>query len=272
MWKPCKINNKYLVYFWYFHYYFAAKYKTLQRCVRYFIIFGPKNQRSNTKDHITIKIGNDSLIQVDQAKSLGVILDSDLRFEDHVNKMLQKGYSVLKLIYGNRHYLPHKTKVLLCETLVLSILNYADSLYGPCITTLYARKIQKLQNSCLRLIYGIYRNQKISHKLKEVRWLNMYNRRLHHTVCLFHGIILNKIPIYLFQKIKFRTDVHTLNIRFKGLLTPPQHRTELFKRSFSYQIAKTYNGLNNQLKGNSITRFKKIYKSYLFERQCTWLL
>ncbi|KAJ8914711.1 hypothetical protein NQ315_017421 [Exocentrus adspersus] len=35
-----------------------------------------------------------------------------------------------------------------------------------------------------------------------------------------------------------KSDVHNLNIRFKGRLTPPVHRTERFKRSFSYQITK----------------------------------
>lgn len=233
-----------------------------------FIVFGPKIHRNSIIDNINIQIENNTLERKDKVKSLGVIIDTDLRFKENTNKLLQKGYSSLKLIYSNRHFLPQKTKILLCETLVLSTLNYADSLYGPCLDSIYINKVQKLQNSCLRLIYGIRRNQRISHKLKEINWLNMKNRRLHHSACLFHNILIHKSPVYLYQKIKFRTDVHTLNLRFKGLLTPPIHRTELFKRSFSYQICNIYNNIDNTFKNSSKHQFKKIYKLHLFKTQC----
>lgn len=235
------------------------------------IIFGPKNQRNNILNTLAIKINNNVLEVVNKAKSLGVIIDNDLRFEDHINMLLRRGYSSLKLIYGNRSCLPQKTKILLCETLVLSHLNYADALYGPCLNSLYSRKIQKLQNSCLRLIYGIRRNQRISHKLKQVKWLNMSNRRLHHTACLFHTLILNKSPVYLYNKITFRTDVHHINVRYKGLLTPPLHHTQLFKRSYSYQIYRIYNSVSVDLKTSNITNFKRKYKKILFDHQSTTL-
>ena len=233
-----------------------------------FIIFGPKMQRNSIVDNINIQIEGNILEKKDKVKSLGVIIDADLRFKENTNKLLQKGYSSLKLIYGNRHFLPRKTKILLCETLVLSTLNYADCLYGPCLDSVYVKKVQKLQNSCLRLIYGIRRNQRISHKLKETNWLNMKNRRLHHSACLFHNIVIDKSPVYLYQKIKFRTDVHTLNVRFKGLLTPPVHRTEIFTRCFSYQVYKIYNNIHDTLKNYSKCHFKKIYKLHLFKTQC----
>lgn len=231
------------------------------------IIFGPKKQKNVVKSILNIAVEDTVLEKKDSVKSLGVIIDSDLRFENHIDKVLQKGYLSLKLIYGNRQCLPQKTKIMLCETLVLSLFNYADSLYGPCLNSLYTRKIQKLQNSCLRLIYGIRKNQRISHKLCEVKWLNMQNRRIHHAACLFHALILNKSPSYLYRKIKFRTDVHNLNVRFKGLLTPPMHRSQFFTRSFSYQICKIYNGISDELKTKRISNFKGKYKSILLERQ-----
>lgn len=227
------------------------------------IVFGPKKQRNIVKTELHILIDNNPLEALDQVKSLGVLIDSDLRFVGQVNDLVQKAYVNLKYIYGNRYYLTQSAKILLCETLVLSLFNYADSLYGPCLTSISVNKIQKVQNSCLRLIYGIRKYERISHKLKEIKWLNMKNRRLHHSACLFHNIVINKTPSYLHNKIKFRTDVHTLNIRFKGLLTPPIHQTELFKRSFRYQICKVYNGIDKELKTCTIGTFKHKFKSRL---------
>lgn len=232
------------------------------------IIFGPKNQRNVVNNSIQVSVDNTIVEPTNEVKNLGVIIDNDLRFRSHVNKLIQKAYYALKLIYGNRHCLPQKTKVMLCETLVLSLFHFADSLYGPSLTLLYRTKIQKIQNSCLRLIFGIRKRERISHKLRELGWLSMEYRRLLHSACLYYKIIVNKSPEYLYKKIRFRTDVHNLNIRFKGLLTPPVHHTQLFKRCFRYQICKVFNGIPQEVKDMGFTRFKSKYRSYLYERQC----
>lgn len=231
------------------------------------VVFGPKMLKDRVKTKLNIVVGHNKLEVVDKVKNLGIMIDSELKFEEHINALLRKAYLSLKQLYGSRHYLPQKVKIILCESLVLTLFNYADSVYGPCLNVLYKRKVQKLQNSCLRFIYGIRKNKNISHKLKETKWLNMQNRRLHHAACLFHSLILKKTPEYLYNKIKFRTDVHTLNIRFRGLLTPPLRRTEFFKRSFSYQIFQLYNNVNDRLKTLNARLFRKKYKTYLLETQ-----
>lgn len=160
-----------------------------------------------------------------------------------------------------------KQKKTLCDSLVLSRFNFADTVYGPCIDASDRRRIQVVQNSCLRLIYGIRRRQHISHKLVDAGWLNMSNRRTLHAACVCHKIILYKEPRYLYRKITFRNDVHNLNIRFKGRLTPPSHRTEQFKSSFSYQITKIFNSLPSYLKNMSSPSFRRTLKKILFSEQ-----
>ena len=118
-------------------------------------------------------------------KNLGLIIDQDLRFVEHINRCLQKGYGSLKVIYQNRSILDRHVKSVLCEQLVLSQLSYCDVVYGPCLRSLEIRRIQKLQNSCLRLIFGIRKYSRISHTLKLNNWLNMYNRRYLHSATLF---------------------------------------------------------------------------------------
>lgn len=156
---------------------------------------------------------------------------------------------------------------MLCETLVLSPLNFCDTVYGPCLDSYDTKRVQKLQNSCLRLIFGIRRRDRVSHKLKEIGWLNMYNQRVLHAVCFFYKIIKYKTPPYLYKKIKHRTDVHNLNVRRKNLLSIPAHNKEFFKRSFSYRIAHYVNkyNINDYLVSEAI--FKKKFKTSLFDQQ-----
>lgn len=128
-------------------------------------------------------------------------------------------------------------------------------------------RIQRVQNSCLRLIFGIRKYERVSYRLRDLNWLNMENRRLLHAAVFYHKIIVNKQPQYLANKIKYRTDVHALNLRFRGRLTPPLHHTELYKRSYSYQITLIYNNIPSALKSLNIYLFKIKMRNVLRTRQ-----
>lgn len=235
------------------------------KCVVMF--FSRKVDRTRLLEHVKIKINNVDISLKDEVKVLGLTIDSDLRFTTHVSNCIKKSIARLKMLYNSRHILNVKLRTTLCQSLILSIFNYCDTVYGPCITAATAQRIQKIQNYCLRFIFGIRRRNPVSHKLKEVLWLNMKNSRLLHRGTLYMKIILNCKPTYLYRKIRFRTDVHNLNIRFKGNLTPPIHRTTLFERSFSYNIAIFYNSLIAPLKSLSFNGFKKKFKEMLLAAQ-----
>lgn len=229
------------------------------------LIFG-KSKRE-VEAGIKVAVGNNELACTRVAKNLGVEIDTDLRFKQHVSKCVQKAYANLKCLYPNRKLLSQSLKIKLTDTLVLSHFNYCDVLYGPCLDKMSINKIEKVQKACLRYIYGIRKYERVSHKLNDVKWLNMVTRRQYHSVTLFHNIILKQSPPYLSNKIKYRTDVHTLNLRFRGLISPPPHKTTLYRRCFSYNIFFLYNKLPIDYKNLGLARFKFIYKKYLLTLQ-----
>jgi len=163
------------------------------------MLFGKSGDKETFLNNHTnaIKLGEDYLELKPMAKNLGLYMDHELRFGDHVNKSLQKAYFHLKLLYQHRHILNRNLKILLCDSLVLSHLNYCDVVYGPCITLEVSNRIQKLQNSCIRLIYGIRKYEHISHAFQLSKWLSMSARRHLHMICLYHKILLTKSRLYL---------------------------------------------------------------------------
>lgn len=232
------------------------------------MLFGPANIRQSIQQTMRLCIKDSNLDFKETVRNLGVILDNELRFREHINNCLIKSFANLKLLYTHKNILNKKIKVMLCDSLVLSHFNFADCVYGPCIDTITSRKIQKVQNSCLRFIYSIRRRNHVSHKLVSANWLNMYNRRLVHASCLYFKIILLKCPPYLLHKIRYRTDVHNINLRSRGNVTIPKHRTQLFKRSFSYQIALVYNRyIDMYVTCRSIISFKKNLFNLLLKHQ-----
>lgn len=230
-----------------------------------FIIFG--QNRENFLNNFKLKVKGNELVYTKTARNLGLLFDENLRFSSYISNTLKKCYAGLKTLFPHRHILSQDLKIKLCDTLVLSHFNYCDTVYGPCLTKADECRIQRVQKSCLRYIYGIRKYDSVSFKLKNAKWLNMLNRRKLHAATLYHSIIISKIPPYLYNKITFRSDVHNLNLRFKGMLSPPSHHTVLFRRSFSYNIYSLYNGLSLNLKNLNLLNFKFKFKANLFDSQ-----
>lgn len=232
------------------------------------IVFGRKNDRLFFTRQDQNLLLNDEIVEyTDSIKNLGLVMDSDLRFVQHVSKCLQKAYLNLRIIYQHKSVLNKKSKTMLCESLVLSHVNFCDVVYGPCLYSVDIKRIQRLQNSCLRLIFGIRKFDHISHAFKSIRWLKMHDRRYVHSVILFLKILTHKTPPYLLERVSYRCDVHNLNLRFRGALTPPIHYTEIFKRSFSYNIVRLVNSLPIVVRDRSNYKIKRDLYCYLMREQ-----
>nr|CAH7719164.1 unnamed protein product [Callosobruchus chinensis] len=123
-------------------------------------------------------------------------MDSNLRFKKHITNCIGKAYSraLLKLIYA------HKGK----QSLILSHFNFCDIVYHACIDQADIKRIQKVQNACLRLRRGHH----VIHKIKETIWLSMTNRCKLHSICTYYNILTTKEPSSLYNKVLFRCDVH----------------------------------------------------------------
>jgi hypothetical protein len=230
------------------------------------ILFGSSSQLEKLHQ-FDVMINNTTISQVNEVKNLGLVMDNTMRYQNQVKSYIKKAYANLKLIYPHRFFMTRVVKTLLCEALVLSHFSYCSSVYNACLTQDMSNQVQRAQNSCLRLIYGIRKYEHISHKLAEIKWLNMRNRRLLQCLTLYHQVILEKTPAYLYNKIRYRSDVHNINIRYKSTITPPAHKTTLFERSFSYQVSKLYNSLPCHLKLSNKSKFKYLVKLHIFENQ-----
>lgn len=229
------------------------------------MIFG--RHKDQLRVYLNIRVAGKTIEFAECVKNLGIRIDTDLRFKQQIGYCLQKAYLSLKMLYPHRHLLSETLKIKLTDSLVLSHFNYCDVLYGPCLDKVDINRIDKVQKNCLRFIYGIRKFDPVSHKLKDARWLSMRDRRKIHSLTFFHNIIFNNCPPYLTNKITYRTDVHRLNLRFTGLISPPPHKTTLFKRCFTYNIYKLYNTIPTSMKHLKPAIFKKRVKQMILNNE-----
>lgn len=209
------------------------------------------------------------LKRVKEAYDLGVLLNENLTWENHYNNIISKAYGKLKAAYLAKNFLNKNSKITVVEYYVLSQLNYCNILMQNLSQDLIS-KIQKLQNSCTRFIFGLRKFDHISQHFKQLNVLNMENRRLLHSATLMHKITRNKAPAYLCNKICYRNAIHLHNTRGNTKLHIPRYNNVYGRDRFFRKVAQSYNrilDLNNIDTNLSINNFKKKLKAHLVENQ-----
>lgn len=212
-----------------------------------------------------VSINNASIPVVSEARNLGVIFDSSLSFEPHIKNKTKIAYLRLKRLFKFKRNLSAKQKYLLCDSLILSLFDYGDVVYGNSLSLQNKKIIQKVQNSCMRFSYNIpYRNH-ISPYLSDNKILNMNNRRKLHMYNFIYRIVNNNQPFNL--RSQFQEFGHEHATRNNNDFIVPLHRRATFQRSFKYVAVQMWNGLNNDVKQMPLGAFSGQIKSKLLMEQ-----
>ena len=107
-----------------------------------FINFGSRQQLAKCT-HNTINIAGDLILRSDIIRYLGVWMDKELNFKQHVTKKCLCAMINYKRIQSIRHLLNTKTTESLCLSLCVFHLNYCNSiLYGLPMVTLSYREFR----------------------------------------------------------------------------------------------------------------------------------
>ena len=98
--------------------------------------------------------GKIELEQVQHGKDLGVIIDTDLKFSQHIQENITKANQRIGLIRRNFKYLNRTTLLMVYKTLVRPILEYCS----PVWTVLYIKHseaLERVQRHATKLLHGI---------------------------------------------------------------------------------------------------------------------
>ncbi len=108
------------------------------------MIFHTAQRKVNTL-HLTI---NNTIIErVTQFDFLGLTLNENLTWKDHINKISSKISQSLLILNKLKHILPINGKTLICSSLIISHLTFGILAWGYT-----CERINKLQKRCVRTI------------------------------------------------------------------------------------------------------------------------
>ena len=221
------------------------------------IIFAPKHLASQI--HIDeIKLRDGCFIPVTtMVKNLGPTFDSELTFLPHINSICSQSYRLLRNLASVRKFLSTGDLRLLVQSIIISRIDNCNSLlYG--VLALNLVKLQKLQNSCARLIYGKKRRDHVTPLLHELHWLPVRQRIVFKILLMVFKSYKNLVPIYISDLLQKRE-------RDELVLVVPRANTLYGDRAFSICAPRLWNALPRNIRASeTIGYFRSHLKHHLF--------
>ena len=220
------------------------------------IVFGPNNIRNDIYIKGTF-IDNSCIRFNNVVKNLGVLFDSDMSFSSQINNVVSSVFANIKNISRIKSFLTIKEKCILVCSLILSKIDYCNSLYYGINGSLHS-KLQYAQNCAARLIYQRWKYDHVKDIFIELHWLPVRFRIIYSILLTVHKCLYHTSPTELNNLIIFES-TRTFNLQI------PRHHTSYGDRAFSVYSAKEWNSLPLELKTeSSLVNFKKLLKTYLF--------
>ena len=216
----------------------------------------------------SISIGASDISFSSQARNLGVTFEPTLSFKQHVANVCKVAYFEIRKISSVRHLLSAEaTKTLVCS-LVLSRLDYCNSLLAGSPKCLLNR-LQKVQNSAARLVCRSSKQQHITPLLQSLHWLPIESRINYKLASVCFSSFCGTGPKYISDILQVYTPSRQLRSSTDTrLLRISSIRTKSFgQRSFCFQGPTVWNTLPTTVRHMSSTSsFKSALKTHLFKQ------
>ena len=223
----------------------------------------------NHVEKIKIHVNENNIESSSTVRNLGVCFDSEMSMSAHVSMLCRNMYFQLRKIGTIRSCLNENVTKTLVTSLVLSKLDYCNSLLiGLPDETI--NRLQTVQNNAARLIFRKKKFDHVTPLLHELHWLPV-RMRIDYKVCVFcYKTINNMAPKYLSNTIQIytpaRPDLRSANDK-TALVKPKCKGVRFGERSFAYYGPHVWNQLPKSIReAGTLPIFKQLLKHHLFLR------
>lgn len=234
-----------------------------------YLLFGSSHRLATLCPSINVMLQGQAIARVMESRNLGLHMDAGLRFEKHVIQSVKTCFYKHKVLYKARPFLQESLRVQLVESLILSKLNYMDTVFGPRLLARTQKLIQRVQNACARFCFSIPFRAHVTPYLNEHTILKMRHRRKLHLACLLFGVLKFKAPSYLYNKLSWLSKSRPHGSRrCADQLATKSHRSATFRGSFRYAATKCWNNIPPPIRNiQNAQCFKINLKKFIFKHQ-----
>ena len=139
---------------------------------------------------------------------MGLVLDSKLTFNEHINHILSKANKSIELLHKFQSDFPRSSLLTIYKTFIRSHLGYADVVYDQSYKSSFHEKLESIQYSAALAVTGAVRRSSAEKLYQELGLESLKNRRWFRKLCEFYKTLKSKSPRYLFDIIPTKLRVH----------------------------------------------------------------
>lgn len=228
----------------------------------YTIFYGNRNHRYN----INLQIDNHIVKRTSSTKYLGITIDENLNWSEHINNLCNKLLKYVGIFYKIRHYLKIPELVRMYNSLIYPHILYGIETYANTFPS-YLSKLNVINNKLLRVIQSKNIRTPIAYLYREVNILPINKLHIFNILLLLHKFKYNKesLPVVFNNYFLSTRDIHSYNsrsININYFIKSVSNERE--KRNIKFKAPQLWNSLSTDLKTiQSHTTFKKTLKKFL---------
>ncbi|XP_068735229.1 uncharacterized protein [Montipora capricornis] len=208
-----------------------------------------------------ICIGSDPIKRVGDTKILGVYIDESLTSSKHIEEITKKITAGISALKRRRDFASRDVLVSVYNALLMPHFDYCCEVWDSLVSVL-AESLKKLNNRCTRVIM-LYKNEAGQSELLALRhlgWSLLSERRFHVKAREMFKVLHDLAPVRLSSIFRnsFSANSHHLRNAVNKLALPLP-KTEFLKKSSSYNGARVWNSLPNEIRNcEALPNFDKL--------------
>ena len=193
-------------------------------------------------EKVKVHVGGVELLKQDAVKYLGVIVDRELNWKQHIDGVRKKSLACLASIKRAGTYLSCRTKKMLYSSLVLPHLDYCSVVWNICGVG-QSDRIERVQNYAMRMILRKPPRTSSDSLRQVLGWTTLKARRHNAMLSQVHRCVKGQAPHCLSSKFCLNSSFGYDGTRGANKLHLKQPQSQWYHTSFEFQGAVAYNKL-----------------------------
>jgi hypothetical protein len=231
------------------------------------IIARPRVKKS--LENLYIMIGNNVIKPKQFIKCLGLTIDSDLKWCEHIIHVSKKCNNILKSLYPLKNLISFNNKKLVVEAHILSRIRYMS----PVVETTNKHNIKILENILRRagrFVGDISKFDPIKRViLSKMNWLFPVKLFQFEALKIAYAIVHNIAPPYFKDYLNFEADIiNIINTRSSSIQIINSNQHSYGNKAFKYRLNRLWLSIPSSVRNSSsISIFKNKLFQYLLNEE-----